>query len=103
MKQMPASALSRAVGKKGRRRVSQMFHDSCPQPRAAVGDAPAFLVAGKLAVQDDGFKAKLLPRLPNQRPTGAAGDTFAMTVSLRCAVDLRAGGNHQFAPVVHIL
>src|SRR5207253_1568152 len=75
------------------------FDDASAQSGAAVGNTPAFLVAGKLAVEDHGLEVKLLPRLPNERPTGATGDALAMTVSLRCAVNLRAGGNHQFAPV----
>ena len=43
------------------------------------------------------------PRLPDQRPTGAAGDAFAMPVGLRRAVNLRAGGDHQFAGVIDVL
>jgi hypothetical protein len=39
---------------------------------AAVGNSPAFLVAGELSVERDGFKVKFLAGLPDQRPATAA-------------------------------
>ena len=69
--------------------------DASAQAGAAVGDAPAFLVAGEFPVECDGLQPEFLAALPDQRPTVAAGDALAMPVGLRRAVDFRAGGNHQ--------
>src|SRR5436190_18406028 len=77
--------------------------DASAQTGAAVRNAPAFLVAREFAVESDGLQAQLLAALPDQRPTAAAGDAFAMPVGLRRAVDLRAGGNDQLARVIDVL
>ena len=49
------------------------------------------------------FELKFLAGLPDERPTAAAGDAFAMAVGLRRAVNLRACGNHQLARVINVL
>src|SRR6185369_13470484 len=76
--------------------------DASAQTSAAVGNTPAFLIAGEFAVEHDGLQAQLLAALPDQRPTAAAGDAFTMPVGLRRAMDLRAGRDHQFACVINV-
>ena len=70
--------------------------DASAQTGAPIRDSPAFLVAGKLAVEQ-WPSAGVLAALPDQRPTAAACDAFDAGRSAPCR-GLRAGRNHESAP-----
>ena len=101
------------AGRAGKERGGKQFDvgqivgldDFAAQPGAAVGDGPAGLVGAvvKLAVQGDGLDPHFLAVLPDESPTGVAGDALALPVGLRHAVNLGARRNDQFAAEINIL
>lgn len=75
------------------------------QPGTAVGDGPAGLVgiARKLTVEGDGFDLHFFAILPNQRPTGAAGDAGTLVIGFGRPMNFRPGRNYQPADVIDVL
>ena len=57
----------------------------------------------KLAVEGDGFDPHFLAILPDESPTGVAGDALALPVGLCHAVNFGARRDDQFAAEINIL
>ena len=57
----------------------------------------------KLAVKGDGLDLHFHPVLPDERPTVAAGDAFALMVGLGRPMNLRARRDNQLAAIINVL